>query len=93
MSTMIQVVEGVTGGFVPAVPKRQVIIDLDGNHISITKYVKSNDTEAIDGYLQHTTGENLSRYFEIFIKQGNYLVCGRIIENYTIITNGGTKWL
>ena len=63
MSTIIQVIEGVTGGFLPAVPKRQVIIDLEGNNVRITKYLKSNDTGAIDGYLQHTTQENFARYF------------------------------
>lgn len=57
MNAQIQVVTGVTGGFIAAVPSKTVIIDYNGSTAKVTKYVKSSDPSAVDGYLQSTSNQ------------------------------------
>ncbi|KAJ3324444.1 hypothetical protein HDV06_006855 [Boothiomyces sp. JEL0866] len=57
MSFSVQVVEGVVGGFAPPVPKRSVIIDSVNGKVSIQKFVKSSDQQAVEGYLQTKSAE------------------------------------
>jgi hypothetical protein len=49
--TTIKLVEGVVGGFMPAVPRKQILIEIDGPTVTIEKHLKSTDEKAVDGYL------------------------------------------
>ncbi|KAJ3276223.1 hypothetical protein HDV01_005671 [Terramyces sp. JEL0728] len=57
MSFSVQVVEGVVGGFAPAVPKRSVTVDSVNGKVGIQKFVKSSDQKAVEGYLQTKSSE------------------------------------
>jgi hypothetical protein len=50
--TTIRLVEGVVGGFMPAVPRKQILIEIEGGQVHIEKHVKSNAANAVDGYVQ-----------------------------------------
>jgi hypothetical protein len=57
----IQLVEGVTGGFMPAIPRKTILIDLNPPTFKIVKYLKSNDAKAVDGYLEYTANPSLTK--------------------------------
>jgi hypothetical protein len=59
MSVTIQLVEGVTGGFIAPVPRKQIIIDWTSTDCSITRSVRSNAANASDGYLTFNSAATL----------------------------------
>ncbi|KAI8921562.1 hypothetical protein BC831DRAFT_476530 [Entophlyctis helioformis] len=60
MSVSIQLVEGVTGGFVPARPRRFVTIDMNGGKATITKALKSTAPTAVEGFEQFASKPDLA---------------------------------
>jgi hypothetical protein len=70
--TVIRLVEGVVGGFIQAVPRKQIIIETEEGIVRIEKYVKSSAEESKDGYLftQNSAPETVETNEEIesFVK-------------------------
>jgi hypothetical protein len=59
--TTIRLVEGVVGGFMPAVPRKQILIEVEGGQVHIEKHVKSDAANAVDGYVQSKSTVSLQQ--------------------------------
>ncbi|KAJ2998426.1 hypothetical protein HDV02_004541 [Globomyces sp. JEL0801] len=51
---LTKVIKGVTGGFMPAVPTRIVILDIDDHTVTISQQLQSDSENAVEGYLSTT---------------------------------------
>jgi hypothetical protein len=87
MAVSIQLVEGVTGGFMPAIPRKTINIEWDPPTITVTKFLKSTNKNAIDGYEQFTSKDDIS---EQFVNS----LCTNIISSvkYDLINEGRCLW-
>lgn len=61
-SITVHLVEGVTGGFVPAVPRKKITVKWNSPNFTITKWLLAGekDINAVDGYVEYSCNKRLA---------------------------------